>query len=65
MSGLRFEDRTALVLDQSGGPGSPWAKVMLYYSLRNQIAHGELLANRIDVGTVVQEFFQIQGALQV
>ena len=38
---------------------------MHYYSLRNQIAHGELLANRIDVGTVMQEFFQIQGALQL
>lgn len=63
MSGLRFEDRTALVVDRNGGVGSPWAKVMSYYSLRNQIAHGTLLARRIDVDSVVQEFFQVQGAL--
>jgi hypothetical protein len=64
LSGLRFEDRTALVLDRSGGQRSPWARVMYYYSLRNQIAHGELLADGIEVGDVVLEFFQIQGALQ-
>jgi hypothetical protein len=63
MSGLGFEDRTALVLDRRAGPGSPWAKVTNYYSLRNQIAHGTLLARRIDVDFVVQEFFKIQGAL--
>ena len=61
ISGLTFEGRTALVLDKKG---SPWAKVMNYYAIRNQIAHGELLAQRIDVDFVAQEFFQIQGALQ-
>jgi hypothetical protein len=64
LSGLRFEDRTALVLDRNAGPGSPWAKVMGYYALRNQIAHGDLQAQRIDVDEVVKEFFQIQAALQ-
>jgi hypothetical protein len=64
LSGLRFEERTALVLDQSAGGGSPWAKVMRFYALRNQIAHGEPLAQRIDVDGVLAEFFQIQGALQ-
>jgi hypothetical protein len=64
LSGLKFEDRTALVLDRAGGVSSPWAKVMSYYSLRNQIAHGTLLARRIDVDAVIQELFQIQGALQ-
>jgi hypothetical protein len=64
LSGLRFEDRTALVLDQGAGRGSPWAKVMRYYALRNQIAHGELQAERIDVDEVVSEFFQVQAALQ-
>jgi hypothetical protein len=64
LSGLRFESRVALVLDRRGGPDSPWAKVMSHYSLRNQIAHGTLLAHRIDVDAVAQEFFQIQGALQ-
>lgn len=64
LSGLSFEERTALVLDREGGSGSAWARVMSHYSLRNQIAHGTLLAQRIDVDAVVQEFFQIQGALQ-
>jgi hypothetical protein len=60
MSGLKFEDKTALVLDRKQGQGSPWARVMSYYNLRNQIAHGTLLAQRIDVDSVIQEFFQIQ-----
>jgi len=64
LSGLRFEHRTALVLDRSGGKGSPWAKVMEYYAMRNQIAHGELLARRIDLAEVVQDLFKIQAALQ-
>jgi hypothetical protein len=64
LSGLRFEHRSALVLDRNEGAGSPWAKVMTYYALRNQIAHGQLLADRIEVDEVVNEFFQIQGGLQ-
>jgi hypothetical protein len=64
LSGLRFEERTALVLDRSAGAGSSWAKVMSHYSLRNQIAHGALLAQRIDLDAVAQEFFQIQGELK-
>jgi hypothetical protein len=39
------------------------AKVMSHYSLRNQIAHGTLLAQRIDLDAV-KEFFQIQGELK-
>jgi hypothetical protein len=39
-------------------------EVMQYYSLRNQIANGDLHAERIDVHAVVQDFFQIQAALQ-
>ncbi len=64
LSGLRFEHRTALVLDQKAGSNSPWAKTMSYYALRNQIAHGTLKAERIDIHEVVQEFFQIQSFLQ-
>lgn len=64
LSGLRFENRVALVLDRNAGRGSPWAKVMDYYALRNQIAHGELQAQRIDVDAVAQDFFNIQAALQ-
>jgi hypothetical protein len=64
LSGLRFEHRTALVLDQQAGHGSPWAKVMSYYAIRNQIAHGKLVPQRIDIQKVVQDLFEIQGALQ-
>jgi|SRR6185312_6715846 hypothetical protein len=63
ISGLRFEERTALVLDRSAGRGSPWARVMSHYAVRNQIAHGTLLAQRIDIDAVTQELFQIQGEL--
>jgi hypothetical protein len=64
LSGLRFENRAALVLDQNAGRGSPWAKVMNYYALRNQIAHGDLRAQRIDVEEVVKDLFQIQAELR-
>jgi hypothetical protein len=63
-SGLRFEHRTALVLDQQAGHGSPWAKVMSYHAIRNQIAHGKLVPQRIDIQKVVEDLFEIQGALQ-
>ncbi len=63
LSGLSFEERAALVLDRKGGRGSPWAKVMDYYALRNQIAHGTLRSHRIDVPAVVTDFYQTQSAL--
>lgn len=64
LSGLKFEDRVALVLDKQGGRGSPWALVMFYYEIRNQIAHGTLKPDRIDVTDAVREFFIIQSHLQ-
>jgi hypothetical protein len=63
LSGLAFEDRAALVLDRAAGKGSAWARLMSYYALRNQIAHGSLLSDRIDISAVAAEFYQIQGAL--
>jgi hypothetical protein len=63
LSGLPFERRAATVLDRNGGKGSPWAKVMNYYGMRNPIAHGNIKATRIDVSLVVQDFYVIQGAL--
>jgi hypothetical protein len=65
LSGLSFEERAAVVLDKNGGSGSPWAKVQNYYALRNQIAHGTLRPERIDVAEVVNDFWVIQAALQV
>ena len=59
LSGLSFENRTALILDRKAGPGSPWARVMRHYQVRNQIAHGTLLAQRIDVSATVADFYTI------
>jgi hypothetical protein len=64
LSGLRFEHRAALVLDRQAGAGSPWATVMRYYGLRNQIAHGKLVVERIYVDEVVQDLFRIHALLQ-
>jgi hypothetical protein len=62
--GLSFEDRTGLLLDRAGGRGSPWVWVMKYYAIRNEIAHGKLGSQRIDVTAVVQDLYLIQSALQ-
>lgn len=63
LSGLSFEDRAALVLDRGGGSGRPFARVISFYALRNQIAHGKLRPDRIDVTAVAAEFYQIQSVL--
>ena len=62
LSGLRFEDRTALVLDPDT-EGREYSLAMQHYNIRNQIAHGTLLSQRIDVTAVVDQFFVIQAAL--
>lgn len=63
LSGLSFEERSSLVLDKSEGAGSPRAKLMEHYQLRNQIAHGKLRPDRIDIPAVVGELYIIQSAL--
>lgn len=62
-SGLSFEDRAALVLDKGGGKGSPWALALRYYALRNQIAHGTIQSERIDVTNAAADFYKIQAAI--
>ncbi len=62
LSGLRFEDRAALVLDPDA-EGREFSLTMQHYNIRNQIAHGTLLSKRINVTAVVQQFFIIQAAL--
>ena len=59
LSGLRFEDRTAFVRDTEG---REYALAMQHYNIRNQIAHGTLLPQRIDVTAVAEQFFVIQAA---
>jgi hypothetical protein len=64
LSGLKFENRASLVLDKERGPDCAWKKAIRYYNTRNQIAHGTLLASRIDIPEVVQDFFFIQSELE-
>lgn len=60
LSGLSFEDRLTLVLEKGS---DYWRRTMQHYNVRNQIAHGALRSERIDVSSVVQEFYLIQSAL--
>ena len=60
LSGLSFENRLALVLEKGGGE---WRRTMQLYNVRNQIAHGTLLSERIDVSSEIQDFYRIQASL--
>ena len=48
-----------MVLDTEG---REYALAMQHYNIRNQIAHGTLLPQRIDVTAVAEQFFVIQAA---
>ena len=60
LSGLSFERRLALVLEKST---DNWKRAIQFYKVRNQIAHGRLQSERIDVSSVVQEFYVIHASL--
>ena len=60
LSGLSFENRLTLVLEKGS---ENWKKVSQHYSVRNQIAHGRLRSQRIDVSRVIEEFYLIQASL--
>ena len=62
-SGLSFENRVMLVLDGRVGRGSPFALTIKHYGIRNQIAHGRLMATRVNVSAFVSDCFVIQSAL--
>lgn len=62
-SGLSFENRARLVLDGQAGRGGAYALAIKHYGLRNQIAHGNLQATRIDVSAFVSDCYTIQSAL--
>jgi len=57
ISGLSFENRLTLVLEKGSGE---WKRTVQLYSVRNQIAHGTLLSERIDVSSEIQDFFRIR-----
>ncbi len=60
LSGLSLEDRLTLVLEKGT---EYWKRAMQHYNVRNQIAHGALRSERIDVSSVVQDFYRIQSSL--
>ena len=60
LSGLSFENRLTLVLEKGSGE---WKRAMQLYNVRNQIAHGTLLSERIDVSSEIQDFFRIRSSL--
>ena len=60
LSGLSFENRLALVLEKGSGE---WKRAMQLYNVRNQIAHGNLLSERIDVSSEIEDFFRIRSSL--
>jgi hypothetical protein len=57
---LSFRNRLRLVLDEST---DEWRRTIDHYRVRNDIAHGTLLSQRIDVSSVIQDFFLIQASL--
>ena len=60
LSGLSFESRLMLVLEKGSGN---WKRVLQHYNVRNQIAHGRLRSQGIDVSGVIREFYLIQASL--
>lgn len=57
---LSFRDRLTLVLDKSK---DEWKKTMDLYKVRNQIAHGNLRFEDIDVSIVIEDFNRILSSL--
>ncbi len=57
---FRFEQQLSLVLERGS---MYWSKTLNYYQIRNQVAHGNLRAERIDVSETIEEFFHIQSSL--
>ena len=57
---LSFRHRLALVLDQSS---SAWKMAIEHYEVRNQIAHGDLRSEGIEVSTVIENFYRIRSSL--
>jgi hypothetical protein len=62
LSGLIFEDRVRLILDTKKYE-TEWKLTMKHYQVRNQIAHGALLAGRMDISAIIQDFYKILNVL--
>lgn len=60
LSGLSFQSRLTLVVEKDS---YEWKRTMQHYNLGNQIAHGNLVSERIAVSNIVQDFLRIQSSL--
>ena len=58
--GLSFRNQLSLVLQRDA---DNWQRTMRFNDVRNQIGHGTLLSERIDVSAVIQGFHDIQASL--
>ena len=62
-SGLSFEDRAAVVLDRLRPKPNNYGRLVQFYSTRNQIAHGKLLSQRLDVVDAIARFHLISAEI--
>lgn len=62
-SGLSFEDRAAVVLDRLKPKPNNYGVLIQFYSTRNQIAHGKLLSQRLDVVDAIARFHLISAEI--
>ena len=57
---LSFRNRLTLVLDQTS---DEWKRTMELYEVRNQIVHGNLRSEGIEVSTVIEDLDRIRSSL--
>jgi len=61
LSRLGFRGRLKLVLDKNG---EEYGEVVKWYMLRNQIAHGQISSEGIDVPKIIRDFNRIRKLLE-
>lgn len=59
LSGLRFASRLMLVLEKDEGD---WKRMIDLYSVRNRIAHGNLVLENFDMKTAAKDLLRIQSS---
>ena len=62
-SGLMFEHRLTIVLDPRESKPNKHGLALQYYATRNQIAHGRLLSQRVDVAEAIADFQLISAEI--
>lgn len=54
---LGFKNRAEIALGSRSN--ADWETLIFYYSLRNRIAHGELLAERLNISNIFGELYKV------